>query len=220
VDVGAVPLPREMGLATADTRMKMATTRRKAALATKTTRAREEITADEGLRERLDMRASFLPYTNRHSDVWPWYTISDTIIQTRQSMHATGYAGRVTRTLTLTRFYRVLKESEGSERESRDANGALPPPTPFDGLCQDTRCPLAPAFPGASDTTMVSEIPKSLASWMPLLPLVCRRRSATCLNSGVHIRCGWRMVYLSLALRYTIRLFADSTKLTQDHGAW
>ena len=58
--VGAVPLPREMGLATADTRMKMATTRRKAALAPKTTRAREEITADEGLRERLDMRASFL----------------------------------------------------------------------------------------------------------------------------------------------------------------
>jgi hypothetical protein len=56
VGVGAVPLPREMGLATADTRMKMAT-RRKPALATKTTRAREEITADEGLRERLDMRA-------------------------------------------------------------------------------------------------------------------------------------------------------------------
>jgi hypothetical protein len=41
------------------------------------------------------MRASFLHYTNRHFDVWPWYTISDTIIQTRQSMHATGYAGRV-----------------------------------------------------------------------------------------------------------------------------
>jgi hypothetical protein len=99
VGVGAVPLPREIGLATVDTRMKMATTRRKAVLATKTTRAREEITADEGLRERLDMRASFLPYTNRHSDVWPWYTISDTIIQTRQSMHATGYVGRVTRAM-------------------------------------------------------------------------------------------------------------------------
>jgi hypothetical protein len=92
--VGAVPLPREIGLATTDTRMKMATTRRKAALATKTTRVREEITTDEGLRVRLDMRASFLPYTYRHSDVWPWYTISDTIIQTRQSMHATGYAGQ------------------------------------------------------------------------------------------------------------------------------
>jgi hypothetical protein len=95
VRVGAVPLPREMGLATADTRMTMATTRTKAALATKTTRAREEIAADEGWRERLDMRGSFLPYTNRHSDVWPWYTISDTIIQTRQSMHAPGNAGRV-----------------------------------------------------------------------------------------------------------------------------
>jgi hypothetical protein len=65
VVVGAVPLPREMGLATADMRMKMATTRRKAALATKTTRAREEIMADEGLRVRLDMRASFLPYRGR-----------------------------------------------------------------------------------------------------------------------------------------------------------
>jgi hypothetical protein len=60
VGVGAVPLPRETGLATADTRMNMATTRRIAALATKTTREREEITADEGLRERLDMTASFL----------------------------------------------------------------------------------------------------------------------------------------------------------------
>jgi hypothetical protein len=68
----------------------MATTRRKAALATTTTRAREEITADEGLRVRLDMRASFLPYTDRHSGIWPWYIISDAIIQTRQSMYATA----------------------------------------------------------------------------------------------------------------------------------
>src|SRR5262249_13822401 len=60
VGVGAVPLPREMGLATADVRMKMATTRTKAALATRIAREREELTADEGLRERLDMRASFL----------------------------------------------------------------------------------------------------------------------------------------------------------------
>src|SRR5215469_1599640 len=79
VGLGAVPLPRDMGLAIADTRMKMATTRSKVALATKTPRAREELTADEGLRERLDIRSSFLPYTNRHSDVWPWYTISHTI---------------------------------------------------------------------------------------------------------------------------------------------
>ena len=95
VGVGAVPLPREMGLATADTRMQRATTRRKAALATKTPRAREDITADGGLRERLDMRASFLPYTNRHSGVWPWYTISDTIIQTRHAhnwLRGQGYA--------------------------------------------------------------------------------------------------------------------------------
>src|SRR5262249_52527277 len=91
----AVPLPRVMGLATADTRMKMTTKRRKEVLATKTAREREVLAADEGLREGLDMSASFLPYTNRHSYVWPWYTISDTIIQTRQSRHAPGYAGRV-----------------------------------------------------------------------------------------------------------------------------
>ena len=60
VGVGAVPLPREMGLATADTRMQRATTRRKAALATKTPRAREDITADGGLRERLDTESLLL----------------------------------------------------------------------------------------------------------------------------------------------------------------